>query len=323
MKTLLKRLAPVIDLIVAPLVLVSAIVLKQIRRAGLARMRVSRAILDRVGVMPVRDHYYEPLVVPPASLAEQLRMDRPLPGIDLNVAAQRELLSALRFGEELARFPRQAGAAGEFYFENDAFVAGDAEALYSLLRYFKPRCLIEIGSGFSTLLASAALARNRSQDASQACRHICIEPYEMPWLERLSGLEVRRERVEDVDPAIFECLDANDVLFIDSSHVIRPRGDVVFEYLELLPTLKPGVLVHIHDIFTPRDYPAEWVIEERRLWNEQYLLEAFLSCNDRYEVVLALNYLAHHHPDELAAAAPVFGAARQDAEPGSFWIRRR
>lgn len=323
MKRILKRLAPIVDVAAAPAVLAAALLLKQVRRAGLARMPLSRAALDWVGVLPVRDHYYEPLVVPPRSLAAQLGEDRALPGIDLNVGAQLALLRGLRYADELAGFPREKRREAEYYYDNDAFVAGDAELFYGLLRHFKPRQLIEIGSGFSTLLARAALERNRAQDPAYACRHVCIEPFEMPWLERVEGLEVRRQRVEEVDGALFERLGENDILFIDSSHVIRPRGDVVCEYLEILPRLKPGVLVHVHDIFTPKDYPAKWVIEERRLWNEQYLLEAFLTCNDRFEVVAALNYLAHHHPDELAAAAPVFGANRQEAEPGSFWIRRR
>lgn len=323
MKRFLKRLAPLIDVAVVPAVLAAAMLLKQVRRAGVARMPLSRAMLDWVGVLPVRDHYYEPLVVPPSSLAVRLAEDRELPGLDLNVAAQLDLVRRLRFAEELAAFPRGKRHDGAFYYDNDAFVAGDAEVFYGLLRHFKPRRLFEIGSGFSTLLARAALARNSAQDSAYGCRHVCIEPFEMPWLDQLGGIEVRRQRVEEVDVALFEELGENDILFIDSSHVIRPRGDVVCEYLEILPRLKPGVLVHVHDIFTPRDYPAQWVIEERRLWNEQYLLEGFLTCNDRFEVVAALNYLAHHHPDDLAAAAPVFGANRQDAEPGSFWIRRR
>ena len=323
MKKFLKRLAPFIDVIVAPAVFVAALILKQVRRAGLARMPISRAVLDLVGVLPVRDHYYEPLVVPPPSLAARLGEDRLLPGVDLNVAAQLELLRHLRFADELAAFPRHKGVEGGFYFDNDAFVAGDAEVFYGLLRHFKPRQLIEVGSGFSTLLARAALAHTRALDPAYQCRHICIEPFEARWLEQLEGIEVRRERVEEIEPALFGRLDENDVLFIDSSHVIRPRGDVLCEYLEILPRLRPGVLVHVHDIFTPKDYPAKWVVEERRLWNEQYLLEAFLTCNPRFEVIAALNHLAHHHPDELAAAAPVYGANRQDAEPGSFWIRSR
>ncbi len=108
-----------------------------------------------------------------------------------------------------------------------------------------------------------------------------------------------RQKVKDVDVVFFSALEENDILFIDSSHMIRPEGDVLFEYLELLPTLKPGVLVHVHDIFTSRNYPREWLQDEVRMWNEQYLLEAFLTHNRNWKIIGALNYLRHNHYDNL------------------------
>jgi hypothetical protein len=128
--------------------------------------------------------------------------------------------------------------------------------------------------------------------------------------------------VENVGDETFRALEANDILFIDSSHVIRPQGDVVHEYLYLLAILKPGVIVHIHDIFTPRDYPTAWVLGERRLFNERYLLEAFLSFNTSFEVLAALNYLSHEHRAALTDACPLLVKERA-ADPGSFWMRRR
>ncbi|MDR2358391.1 MAG: class I SAM-dependent methyltransferase, partial [Prevotellaceae bacterium] len=122
---------------------------------------------------------------------------------------------------------------------------------------------------------------------------------------------------EDVGVDFFRQLEANDILFIDSSHVIRPQGDVLFEYLELLPTLTRGVIVHIHDIFSPRDYLAHWVISEVRLWNEQYLLEAFLSFNSTWKILGALNFLHHNHYDLLKEKCPKL---TPDTEPGSFYI---
>jgi hypothetical protein len=180
-----------------------------------------------------------------------------------------------------------------------------------------------VGSGYSTRLARAAIDANVAEAPGYACRHVCIEPYEMPFLDRLPGIEVVRQRVEDVDPALFQTLGENDILFIDSSHVIRPQGDVLLLVLEVLPALRSGVFVHVHDVFTPQDYPSSWVIDEVRLWNEQYLVEAFLSCNDRFEIVGALGYLARHHTGALAAKLPVFGADPARYQPGSFWIRRR
>jgi hypothetical protein len=170
-------------------------------------------------------------------------------------------------------------------------------------------------------MAIKAIEKNEQEDPAYRCRHICIEPYEMPWLEDI-GVQVIRKRVEDVGLDLFESLQHDDVLFIDSSHMIRPQGDVLFEYLQLLPTLNPGVIVHIHDIFTPRDYPRDWIVDKMRMWNEQYLLEAFLTNNSQFEVLLALNYLKHSHPDALGAACPILAQEMDSREPGSIWLRR-
>jgi hypothetical protein len=167
-------------------------------------------------------------------------------------------------------------------------------------------------------MARRALNANVREDSSYTCEHVLVEPYEQDWLEQL-GVTVIREKVENCDMRMFAELDAGDILFIDSSHMIRPRGDVLFEYLEILPILKVGVIVHIHDIFSPRDYPAEWVVDEVRFWNEQYLLEAFLTSNKDWKVLGALNLLQHHHFDELRDKCPFL---TEDRQPGSFYIER-
>ena len=128
-----------------------------------------------------------------------------------------------------------------------------------------------------------------------------------------------RMRVEEVGNQLFEELEPGDLLFIDSSHVIRPQGDVLTEYLDILPSLRPGVIVHVHDIFSPRDYPPEWLTESLLLWNEQYLLEAFLTSNRDWEVLGALNMLKHEHFTALQKTCPYL---TPDREPGSFYMRR-
>ena len=120
---------------------------------------------------------------------------------------------------------------------------------------------------------------------------------------------------------IFEDLKANDILFIDSSHVIRPQGDVLHEYLQILGRLAPGVLIHVHDIFTPYDYIPEVVITDRRMWDQQYLLEAFLCFNRSFEVIGALNWLNREQRGLLTEACPVL-VQEQAREPCSFWLRR-
>jgi hypothetical protein len=189
-----------------------------------------------------------------------------------------------------------------------------------MIRHLKPKRIIEVGGGYSTLMIQYALAKATAEDTSYTCDHTCIEPYEQPWLDS-TGVNLIRERVETLDTERFRSLGQDDLLFIDSSHVIRPQGDVVFELLQLLGTLNKGVYVHFHDIFTPRDYPEEWVIQDSKLWNEQYLLEGFLAFNQQFTVVAALNHLFHHYYGALAEVCPTLTPDLR-LEPRSFWITR-
>ena len=316
-----KTVIPAGDLLLAPLVLAAALLLKLVRRVGVYRMKISRAILRKVGVFPIRDHYYEPLF-DPRHLRRPLHEERRLPGIDFNVPGQLELLGRFDYAAELAAIPR-SDAGGGFCYDNPNFGAGDAEFLYSAIRHFKPARILEIGSGYSTLMMLLAIEANRAADLGYRCSVVCVEPYEMPWLERAPGIEILRQPVELLDEGRVTALRANDILFIDSSHVLRPQGDLVREYLELLPLLAPGVLVQVHDIFTPYDYPARWVADEVRLYNEQYLVEALLSGGARFGVIGALNLLAHRHREALAAKFPMFRERAASCEPGSLWLVSR
>ena len=308
-----------LDLALAPFSGVGGLSLKAIRTLGIQRFPVHRTLLERLGVFPIRDHYHEPAYTR-RDLATENGVARPLPGIDLNDNGQLALLAQLDYGPELKALPLEDQGDGGFHYHNRFFGAGDAEYLYSLIRHLKPARLTEIGSGFSTLVARKAIERNTADDPAYRCHHHCIEPYENDWLEALD-VELVREPLQQVPLSTFEELGPDDILFIDSSHVIRPGGDVLREYHEILPLLAPGVYVHIHDIFTPADYLSWWLSDEVRMWNEQYLLEAFLAFNHSFEVVAGLNYLAKRHREELGRACPIL-AAEPNVEPGSFWIRR-
>lgn len=315
-------MASVVDVVLAPLVFMAALLMKVVRRLGIWRMPVCHGIFNRVGVYPIRDHYYEPMYNYKSHLRHSLRDERKLPGIDLNEAGQLAWLGQCDCADELARLPLKPSAGTSFYYKNPNFSEGDAECLYSLIRLKKPARIIEIGSGFSTMMAREAIAQNQREDAAYSCRHICIEPYEMQWLDTVSGIEVIRQKVEEADTALFKQLEADDILFIDSSHMIRPQSDVLTECLGILPILNPGVLIHFHDIFTPYDYPDRWLIDEVKFWNEQYLLEAFLSCNPQFEIILALNFLSRRHSARLQEKFPMLRGHVVPIEPGSFWIRK-
>jgi len=187
-----------------------------------------------------------------------------------------------------------------------------------MVRFNKPKIIIEIGCGSSTLMIQHAIKYNEKEKPDYTCKHICVEPYENEWISKLN-VHVERKKVEDLDISLFQSLKENDILFIDLTHIIKPQGDVLFEYLEVLPVLNRGVVVHIHDIFTPKDYLNEWVLDGVNFWNEQYLLEAFLSYNNQFEIICAVNYLRHNYFEELSARLPLLTTQN---EPGSFWIRK-
>ena len=306
------------DVLLAPVLRLSAPAFRKARAIGLEHLPETKSVLLKQGVFPIVDHYYEPLFN--TGRLDEVRMshDRRLLGIEWNLDAQLRLLETLDYGEA-ARIAMGTVEATQPLAPTSSFLSGDAEFWFSIIRHFKPRQLIEIGSGQSTLLATAAIAANSAEEPTYQCRHLCIEPYEQPWLES-TAVEVVRARVEDVPLSLFANLGEGDILFVDSSHIIRPQGDVLAEYLEILPSLRPGVIVHIHDVFSPRDYPAQWVVAQNKFWNEQYLLEAFLTHNRDWEILAALNLLHHSHPDALRRVCPALTA---DREPGSFYIRHR
>lgn len=313
----------ILDILLAPVAFLVAIYSKILRRAHFKFFPLAKTIFYKVGVFPIIDHYYDPFVNP-SRLKKFLKADRNLPGIDFNVIEQLRLLDKFDFNQEILAFPVQVGDKTrklQFCFADGPFRSGDAEYLYNMIRLFKPKTVVEVGAGSSTLMAQNAIAKNREEILGYHCRHLCIEPFENKYLDELS-VDVLRKKVEDVDVSVFKSLQANDIFFIDSSHVIRPQGDVLFEYLEILPVLNSGVLVHIHDIFTPRDYLKEWIAKPR-FWNEQYLLEAFLTNNKEFRIIGAVNFLMRHHYDKLVQKCPVLDRDIRNnipREPGSFWI---
>lgn len=317
-KRILKNGTPVFkifDLIFFPVVLFISLWLRLIKFIGLKHFSSSTFIFKKVGVFPIVNHYYDPEFL----FNDYSNNKRKLKAINFNGIEQNKLLCSFNYQNELLNFPKKK-VENEFYYHNGSFPSGDAELYYSMIRKFKPQKIIEIGSGFSTLIALEAINTNKAIDVEYNCQLSCIEPYEMPWLNSLN-INVYREKVENVGLPIFQTLKSGDLLFIDSSHIIKPQGDVVFELLQLLPNLEPGVFIHFHDIFSPYNYPVSWLKEEFRLWNEQYLLEAFLSYNNQFKIIAAMAYLKDEYPQSLRKAFPVLNS-EWDRSPGSFWLQK-
>ena len=267
-------------------------------------------------VTPV--HFYQP--IPDTQSLPETLWSHPseLAGIDMNDAMQLDLLQNhfRKFREEYERFPTNpTQGQTQFYLGNDLFDGVDALVAYCMVRHFLPRLILEVGSGFSSLLLGQAFAKNKSSGL------ICIEPFPREFLRKgFLGLHsLIEKRVQDIDLAFFSQLRSGDILFIDSSHTVKIGGDVNYLFLEVLPRLNPGVIVHVHDIFLPFDYRRDWVKEELRFWTEQYLLQAFLAFNSEFEVLIANSYLSYCYGKDLKAtfpSLPVLGG-------GSFWMRRK
>jgi hypothetical protein len=261
-------------------------------------------------VTPV--HFHQP-IPDTRELPETLwKQPSDLVGINVNDAMQLDLLRnhLTKFRDEYGNLPVEPPPG-----QRRPFHGVDALVAYCMVRHFQPRLIIEVGSGFSSLALSQAAAKNKNSAL------ICIDPFPRDFLrDGLPGLQsLIAKKVQDIDLEFFSQLQSGDILFIDSSHTVKIGGDVNYLFLEVLPRLKPGVIVHVHDIFLPLEYRRDWVLDEFRFWNEQYLLQAFLTFNSEFEVLLANSYLNHNHQEDLKAAFPNLSSWAS----GSFWMRRK
>jgi hypothetical protein len=246
-----------------------------------------------------------------------------LGGVDLRTEQAIELIEG-----ELAPFIAEMDVAidgpappGTFFLRNENYESVDAELLYAFVRARKPRRVVELGSGFTTLLIGEAARRNLAEGAT--IEHLAFDPFpraqilgEQPppptVFEPLPATEVPLNRLEE--------LEAGDILFVDTTHTVKLGSDVNHIILDVLPALAPGVLVHFHDIFLPFEYPRVWFEKMDYFWAEQYLLQAFLAFNDSFEVVIPAGAVAREHAERLDAVVPSFTPGRR---PGAFWLTRR
>ncbi len=270
----------------------------------------------KVHILPVNFHH----PIPEVALLDQSlwshRFDRVL---ELDAEAQISLIDRLaKWGDEMASTPATEREAqeNEYRWRNPSFGALDGVVYHAMIREFRPRRIIEVGAGYSTMIAARAARINGET------RVECIEPFPMSVLTRgFEGLSrLIPSPLQSVPLEEFDALEADDFLFIDSSHVSKVGSDVNRLFFEILPRLKPGVIIHLHDIFFPRDYPRQWVVEKKIFWNEQYLLMAFLMFNREFEILLANNYLCTEHEEKMLRAFPFLPAPYNSV---SFWMRRR
>jgi len=261
-------------------------------------------------VTPV--HFYEP--IPDTQSLPETLWSQPseLVGIDMNDSMQLQLLRShfTKLRDEYNKLPIEPPPG-----QKRPFRGVDALVAYCMIRHFQPELVAEVGSGWSSLVLGQGAAKNKNSAL------ICIDPFPSDVLRKgFPGLRsLIEKKIQDIDLEFFTQLGSGDVLFIDSSHTVKIGGDVNYLFLEVLPRLKPGVIVHVHDIFLPFEYRRDWVLDEFRFWTEQYILQAFLTFNSQFEVLLANSYLNHYHQQELKTAFP----GLPSWAGGSFWMRRK
>jgi predicted O-methyltransferase YrrM len=292
-----------------------------------ARTWLFRYIARKAGYVEYRQH------VPPghfySPIADLKEVDtfadrvfdqdrRTLPAIDLREKEQLALAETLASYYPELPFAEAKREGLRYYYGNDLFCHADAILLYAMMRHFRPKRIIEAGSGFS----SAVMLDTNDRFMGGATKLEFIEPYP----DRLYSLLTPKDRVDcvvhekklqEMPVDYFHHLEAGDILFIDSSHVTRVAGEVNYYMFEILPALRPGVLVHIHDIFNGFEYPKPWIYTGKS-WSEAYLLRAFLEYNIAFEVVLFGPYLTHFHEDFFRQRMPL--CLRNTG--GSIWLRK-
>ena len=286
-------------------------------RSKRAARDITEAATRRLGFEVVRRNFYSPL--PDRDQLPDRLWSGPaeLPGVELNVEGGLALLREM--APYLAEFGPAMGQSPGFRIDNGTYERGDAETLFAMLRQFKPARVMELGSGTSSHIVAAALRANEADGSPSTYRVFDPYPWQATELGPAEGVEVVALGATDVPPSEYAALEPGDVLFVDTTHTVKTGGDVNHLLLEVVPRMPVGVIVHFHDIFLPYEYPREWVIDMRLAWAEQYLLQAFLAFNQRFEVLLPVHALARSAPDELAQLIPGF---QRGVAPGAFWIRR-
>lgn len=210
-------------------------------------------------------------------------------------------------------FRPETTAESGFYWTNSQFTSLDALGYYGLIASLRPRRIVEIGSGFSTHVAHAAI-----RDSGIACTLTCIDPEPRTDIEVLPDVRFLREYIQNVPPSsVFADLEPGDIVFYDGSHTVKTGSDTVYFYLKLLPYLPRGVVVHAHDVFLPYPRPRNTISAARISWSEQYLLMAHLHNTTRYKVLYPSNYIAQRHPDLTAELLD----GRCGPNGGSLWFR--
>jgi hypothetical protein len=288
-------------------------------RAARSAYRGLRRGASKAGLQVVLKTFYSPIPELDELPADAFDRRSELPAIGWDLDAQLDEVRT-RLGAAMAEFRPPAAAPGDRwqYVPNDSYTVPDAAMLHAMVRTLKPRRIVELGSGHSTLVTAAAARQNAAEGHPVTLE--VFDPFPGVVAPELPGLtRLERTRAQDVPFDVFERLESGDILFVDTTHTVKIGSDVNHILLEILPRLAPGVVVHLHDIFLPYEYPRVWLEDYGLYWAEQYLLQAFLAFNSGYEIIAGVYALKRDRAAEMAALLP---PGDWDGLGAAFWMRR-
>ncbi len=237
--------------------------------------------------------------------------------VELREEEQKSYYTALLRDCPPLPFPAKPSAGFLYHAENRWFRLADAYTLSAILRRERPRRIIEVGSGFSSAVMLDTLRRSNWQSTLTLIEPNPQRLYSLLGARESSCARILTRTVQNVPVEVYDELEAGDVLFIDSSHVAKIGSDVTFLFLRVLPRLKPGVIIHVHDISFPESYPIAWV-RKGWAWNESIMLRAFLVGNSSYQVMAFNAFARHAFPDLFRDLYPSF----LQNPGGSFWMKK-
>jgi hypothetical protein len=267
-------------------------------------------------------HFYSPIVDCDfvANRRTKLFEDKSPPfGIDLNEVTQLSFVPRIKCAAPTIPFSAHRSEGLRYFYENNAFLYGDALTYSTMILTHRPSRIFEVGCGFSSALALDICDMIPDYEPD----FLFIDPH--PELAtgliggELTNVHICGSYVQDIDPSTFDCLRSGDIYFLDTTHVVKTGSDVLFHFDKILPRLASGVFIHLHDIYYPFEYPQSWVLDMKLSWNELYYFKAFMTNNRDYEIIFFNNFMCGAHEDLMIDASPLYG--RNGGS--SIWLRKR
>lgn len=307
-----------LKILLFPCVVITAPIFYLVSRTG-----IGISICRKFGFQPLLVHYYSPIPQYELIPESYFTTEQNFPGFKIDRQKINVVMETLASYQSECDWPERANNPSTYYSQNPNFGYSSAAILHSMIRAYQTKKIIEIGSGYSSLISLEAIKKNYPDNQYEL---ICIEPFPSQWLTDICSSHERvkllSKKAESVNLEVYLGLEENDILFIDSSHVAKLNSDVNFLFLQVLPRLSKNVIIHIHDIYIPYEYPQiHFYGQHKKFWNEQYMLQAFMTNNNQFEIIFPGYYVQSNMAEAFQATFPKYNS-KIHRKTSSFWLKK-